>query len=121
MSSVTEPITLHIYTNNNKKQSNKTILCSNIFQNVRKQSPYVRLDDGVHVVLFDGHGDQLVDDDGHLLALVLVTVAAEARQIGQPRRHVLQTQMLQQLPTLLKYLNHQQKQQNKPTKCVYKP
>lgn len=58
-------------------------------------APYLGLDGRVHLLLVDGHGDELVQDGGDALALGVVVVLAEAHQVGQPGRHVLQAQVLQ--------------------------
>lgn len=58
-------------------------------------APDLGLDGRVHLLLVDGHGDELVQDGGDALALGVVVVLAEAHQVGQPGGHVLQAQVLQ--------------------------
>lgn len=58
-------------------------------------APDLGLDRRVHLLLVDGHGDELVQDGGDALALGVIVVLAEAHQVGQPGGHVLQAQVLQ--------------------------
>ena len=58
-------------------------------------SPNLGLDGRVHLLLVDGHGDELVQDGGDPLPLGVVRVLAEADQVEEPGGHVLQTQVLQ--------------------------
>lgn len=56
-------------------------------------APDLGLDGRVHLLLVDGHGDELVQDGGDPLALGIVTMLAEAHQVEQPGSHVLQTEV----------------------------
>lgn len=58
-------------------------------------APYLGLNGRVHLLLVDGHGDELVQDGSDALALGVIVVLAEAHQVGQPGGHVLQAQVLQ--------------------------
>lgn len=58
-------------------------------------APDLGLDGWVHLLLVDGHGDELVQDGGDPLALGVIIVLAEADQVEQPGCHVLQTEMFQ--------------------------
>lgn len=58
-------------------------------------APDFGLNGGVHLLLVDCHGDELVQDGGDTLALCVVIVLAEPNQVEQPWCHVLQAEMLQ--------------------------
>lgn len=58
-------------------------------------APDLGLDGRVHLLLVDGHGDELVQDSGDPLTLGVVVVLAEADQVEQPGSHVLQTEVFQ--------------------------
>lgn len=63
--------------------------------NLSQAPPDLGLDGGVHLLLIDRHGDELVQDGGDSLPLGIIVVLTEANQVEQPRRHVLQTEVLQ--------------------------
>lgn len=58
-------------------------------------APDLGLDGRVHLLLVDGHGDELVQDSGDALALCIVVVLTEAHQVEQPGSHILQTEVFQ--------------------------
>lgn len=58
-------------------------------------SPDLGLDGRVHLLLVDGHGDELVQDGGDPLALGIVVVLTEADQVEQPWSYILQTEVFQ--------------------------
>lgn len=68
-------------------------VCSELY--LSQTAPDLGLDGRVHLLLVDGHGDELVQDGGDALALGVVVVLAETHQVGQPGGHVLQAQVLQ--------------------------
>ena len=57
--------------------------------------PNLCLNGRVHLLLVDGHGDELVQDGRDSLPLGVVRVLTEAHQVQKPWCHVLQTQVLE--------------------------
>lgn len=58
-------------------------------------APDLSLNRGIHLLLIDGHGDELVQNGSNPLALGVVIVLTKANQVEQPGCHVLQAEMLQ--------------------------
>lgn len=74
----------------------KYVLCGKCWKSYLSQAaPDLGLDGRVHLLLINGHGDELVQDGGDSLALGVIRVLTEAHQVEKPRCHVLQTQVLQ--------------------------
>lgn len=51
-------------------------------------APDLGLYRGVHLLLVDGHGDELIQDGADPLALGVVVVLTEPHQVEQPGGHV---------------------------------
>lgn len=75
-----------------KKLQDSTTTC---LTNLTQAAPYFGLNRGVHLLLVDCHGYELVQDGCDTLALCVVIVLAEPNQVEQPWCHVLQAEMLQ--------------------------
>lgn len=69
--------------------------CRRSWAHLTKAPPDLGLDGRIHLLFIDRHGDEFVQNGGDALALGVVVVLAEANQVEQPGRHVLQTEMLQ--------------------------
>lgn len=63
-------------------------MCVCVVTHLAEAAPDLCLYRGVHLLLIDSHGDELIQDGADPLALGVVVVLTEPHQVEQPGGHV---------------------------------